>query len=543
MKKAIYKAWPYLLAVTLVAGLVAAMEGMLSIYTMRAIDAVYSNKTNLFQENIKWMLIMATAIAPVTLALAGFRGLFKRGAILNAKKGYLSRLFQKNINEFQNDNNAKYISVMTNDLNTIENNYIDSLYEINVNLINFIVGVIIVGTVSPYALAMGVGIGVLSTLLSVLISKPLQKHQNHRSELYADFTAYIKEVLSAFHIIKSNDLSDKVRADYFNKSHSIQHKGYVIDAIYTLITGLNRLNFNLAFYALLSVAAYMSIKGQLSIGGVILVITNMEKIMNPLSQLSEFFPKIFGTKKLFERIEDSLVNLDTHEETIDLKGFHSEIELHNVSFGFNDNEVLRKIKLSLKKGGKYLLIGPSGGGKSTLLRLLRKYYTPQEGTLQIDGIDLKDVTKSSYYSHVANVEQQVFLFEDTIRNNLTLYKTYQEEEIFEALRGAGLETFVKNLPLGLDSMIYDNGKNISGGEKSRMTIARALLQKADIIFLDEAFSSLDAATAKEIERTLLLLENITVINVSHVVFDETKRLYDNVITVKNKGIFIKEKTA
>lgn len=538
MKRSIWKSTLFLILVILIGALCAGLEGFLSIFTMRAVDAVYGGDRALFNQELYHLIEVAFALIPVTILLAFFRGLFKRKAIVSAKVNYIQRLFQKHINEFQNENNAKYVSAVTNDVNTIESSYIDAIYEVALSVIKFIVAVLIIGTVSPWALALGIGVGVASTLLSMLISKPLQRHQNHRSELYADYTAYIKEVLSAFHIIKSNDLSDKIREDYHKKSHDIQVKGYVIDKIYTYISALNRLNFSMAFYALLAVTAYMGIQGSITIGGVILIITNMEKLMQPLTQIGDFMPKIFGTKKLFERIEETLKNNDNYIETLEIEAIKEGLRFENVSIGFEDNVVLKDIHLTLKKGGKYLIIGPSGGGKSTLLRLLRKYYSPNDGQVLLDGLNLKDITKDSYFKHIANVEQQVFLFEDTIMNNLTLYKNYPADRIERAIEGAGLSQFIKQLPQGLETMLYDNGKNISGGERSRMAIARALLQEAEIIFLDEAFSSLDALTARAIESTLLKLKNITVINVSHVLFEDSKHLYNNVITVKNRGIHL-----
>jgi ABC-type multidrug transport system fused ATPase/permease subunit len=193
--------------------------------------------------------------------------------------------------------------------------------------------------------------------------------------------------------------------------------------------------------------------------------------------------------------------------------------------------VLNDINLQFKKNGKYLIVGPSGG-KSTLLKLFRKYFSPTWGSIAVDGHNMKDVKREQYFSLVANIEQQVFIFEDTIRNNITLYKDYTTDEIEDAVKAAGLNDFVHNLPQGLDTVIYDNGRNISGGERSRIVIARALLNKASILFMDEAFASLDMERAREIEKTILNLKDITVINVSHVIFSDTKNKYDRVITVK-----------
>jgi ABC-type multidrug transport system fused ATPase/permease subunit len=217
-----------------------------------------------------------------------------------------------------------------------------------------------------------------------------------------------------------------------------------------------------------------------------------------------------------------------------LPEFKQGIEFKNVEFSYEEEEqrILSDINLKVKKNGKYLIVGPSGGGKSTLLKLFRKYFEPTSGNITIDGFDLRDVKRDQYFKLVANIEQQVFIFEDTIKNNITLYKEYTDQEVNAALEASGLTEFVKNSPDGLDSILYDNGKNISGGERSRLVIARALLNKASILFMDEAFASLDMERAREIEKTILGLKDMTVINVSHVIFKDTRELYDRVIMVK-----------
>lgn len=537
MKKSIYKALPYLILVVAIASICAILEGFLSVSIMTVVDVAVSGNEDLFRDEAIKLLLLALSLLPVNVLLAFGKGFYKRKAIVSAKVNYVSRIFNKNINEFQKDNNAKYVSTLTNDVNTIEANYIDGIYEVIVGAVYFIVGVAVIAYVSPIALAAGIGIGAFSSIISILLNKPIQKHHTHRSELYEEYTSYIKEVLSAFHIIKSNNLNEKVKKDFFNKSHAIQQKGYVIDRISTYIFSFQNLNMMLSLFALLGITSLMAIRGSLTLGAVILIINNMEKIMMPIMKVGEWLPKILATKKLFIKIEDTLKNHDNYEETINLEKFQGSIDFKNVSFGYEDEDVLKDINLSLKKGEKYLVIGPSGGGKSTLLKLLRKYFSPKYGEISVDKKNLKDITKTSYFRHISNIEQQVFLFEDTLKNNITLYKDSSEEEINTAIERAGLRDFVQSLPQGLDTIIYDNGKNISGGEKSRVAIARGLLQSTDIIFLDEAFASLDSKIAKEIENTILSLEGITVVNVSHVIFEDTKNKYDNVFVVKNKGVF------
>lgn len=536
MKRTIKKSWPYLALAFLVLTIGIALDGYITIKIMRIIDAAMEGNMSLFKDEAMKAFLFIGLSLPFNILSSYTRGLYIYKSLVKTKIDYIDKLFGKNINEFQSENNAKYLSAMTNDMNNIEKKYLEGIYEVGNSFIGFLVSFIVIASVSPSALFIGIGISIISAALSMVVGKPLQKHEKHRSELFGGYTSYIKEVLGAFQIIKANNLSEKVKEDFYNKSKDIQYKGYTIDKIYTYILSVQQFVMYSSTFGILIISALMAIRGSITTGAVILIINNMSRVIFPLMNLAEWFPKIFSIKSIFENMDESLKNHDNYEETIELNSFKNSIEFNNVSFGYEDKEILTDINFNLIKGEKYLVVGPSGGGKSTLLKLLRKYFNPTKGEILIDGRNLKDVKKGSYFKNISNVEQQVFLFEDTLRNNITLYKGYSEEEINIAIERAGLRDFVDGLQNGLDTMIYDNGKNISGGERSRVAIARGLLSKSDIIFLDEAFASLDSKVAKEIENTLLSLNGVTVVNVSHVIFEETKDKYDKVFVVKNKAV-------
>lgn len=536
MKKSIRKSWPYLLLAILVLILGALLDAYVSIKIMEIIDAALARDMDLFRKEAIRAFTIILILLPISILSSYTKGLYLMKSLIYVKINYMEKIFDKNINEFQSENNSIYLSSMTNDMNTIEKKYLEGIYEVGASFISFLVSFAVIAYVSPVALFIGIGISMISTLLSILVSKPLQKHEKHRAELFGGYTSYIKEVLGAFQIIKANNLKKKVKEDFKSKSREIQYKGYVIDRIYTFITAGQHFIMSFANLSILAVAVFMAIRGSITAGAVVLIANNMGRVIYPLMELSEWMPKIFSLKSIFTRMDDALINHDNYKEKIELDSFVDAISFVNVDFSYGDNEILKDINLNFKKGGKYLIVGPSGGGKSTLLKLLRKYFNPNKGYILIDDKDLKDIKKRSYFHHIANIEQEVFLFEDSLRNNLSLYKDYSEKEIFKAIKDAGLEDFVRGLEDGLDTIIYDNGKNISGGERSRVAIARGLLSKSDILFLDEAFASLDEGVAREIEKTLLDLKDITVINVSHVIFEESKLKYKDVLIVKNKNV-------
>lgn len=540
MYKHIKKFIPFLIFLGLFSVVVATIEVILSIQIKNIIDIATNQLSGSFSDEAIKTLILAFVLLPLVVGLAIFRGKFLKKALERYKHNYLNGILKKNINEFNQENNANYISIMTNDFDQIEKNFLVPLIDLIHSLTNLISGIVLFVIISPIILLISFGLVIVNIIISVIASSPLKKHTKERSKLFEDYTGYIKEVLSAFHIIKTNNLEDKVKQDFHEKSKLVQEKGYVIDKISSFIFAIQNANFTITFLALFLIVAFMSIEGFISFGVVVLIINSIEKLVWPIINLSESLPKMFMVGGIVKKLEESLKNKDNYLETVEFNDFE-KIKFNNLTFSYEeDNYILNDVNLELESGKKYLIIGPSGGGKSTVLRLLRKYFQPNSGDILIDDVSLRDIKKESYFQLISNIEQNIFLFEDTIRNNLTLYKDYSDEEIYDAIEKAGLTDFINSLPDGLETIIYDNGKNISGGEKSRIAIARGLINKSKIIFLDETFASLDPEKAKAIEKSILALKNVTIINVSHVVFREHQNLYDGIFVVNNQKIIPKE---
>lgn len=531
MKKAYLKVIPFLVSALLAGTIMLTIEAFSSIKMMHVMDSALGNNNRDFFTEVIMLLVLSALSFPAQLLMVYGKALYKKRANKSLKNHYLTGLFEMDLQAYHGENSFHHVSAMTNDVSTLEANYTEGIFEVSFQIISFVIGVTVIAYVSPWILLAGIVIAGLSMLVSALVSKPLKRHQTQRSDLFSAYTAYIKEVLGAFHIIKVNNLSSKVRQDFVEKSTAIQDKGYTIDKISTFVHAFQNFFMTMTMLSIVGVSVWLTIQGHMTFGGIILVINSMERVMGPIMTLAEWFPKITASSILFQKLDRNLHVEKQHDEDYNLLDFKESIELKDVCFSYDEAPVFNHTNMAFESGHKYLVVGPSGGGKSTLLKLLRKYFSPQQGTILIDGVPLSKVTKASYYDLIANVEQNVFLFEDTLIHNLCLYKEYTKEQIDDAIEKAGLTQFVTSHPDGLNRMIYDNGKNLSGGERSRIAIARGLLQKAKIIFLDEAFSSLDATVAREIEKTLLSLKQITVINVSHVVFEETKPLYNRIMTI------------
>lgn len=534
MLKKLFRALPFLLGSLVVTLLLVGLDAVVTRKMLGMLDFALAGDLASLKKETPYLLAGAVFLVPLGILEAMTSNFYKKKSNLNIKNYYITRVFAKNIREFQKENNGKYLSSMTNDFNTLEINLLTGIYTVGRALMNFLAGMWLLSTVDLRMILLAVVIILINLGISAITAKPLKKNYKERSDLFDGYTSYIKEVLSAFHIVKNYNLQDKVTADYYHKSDEIQNKGFLIEKMMSFVNASQNFVMSSSFYGILCGIGYMAVTGKISAGGLIVIMEGINRMTFPIFELAESLPKLFTSGDLIDKIEDSLKNTETYEETVSLEEFKEEIRFEEVGFHYEDDErqILREINLDFRKNGKYLVVGPSGGGKSTMLRLFRKYVNPTQGKILIDGHNLMDVKKEDYFGLIANIEQQVFLFEDTIRNNITLYKELGENEIQKAIKDAGLKEFIEGLPQGLDTVIYDNGKNISGGERSRIVIARALLSKARILLMDEAFASLDMERAREIEKTILNLQDITVINVSHVIFKDTRECYDKVITIK-----------
>lgn len=535
--KRIYNKTLILLAATLLVGAIAkGVSGYMTILTRDLVDTSFLPGMPGFREIALRMVLFAFVLFLLETLLSFVKGYYRKKTNVNLKMYYLEKIFQKNINEFNKDSNAKYVSHMMSDLNTVDLDYIDGIFELALSVISFVITIIIIGGVSMELLIIVLVVGALVGFLSNVLSKPIQKLYEERSGLYDKYTHYLQEVLSAFRIIRVNSLYKRVEKQFTGRSENLQSKSYQIEKKSTYIYAVQNFMINFVVLFVMAISVYYAVIGKITFGGVILILNNFSSLIGPFQRASELLPKIFSTKALFKVLDESLLKQDLQEEKEELHSFQEGISFEGVTFSYGENKVLEDLSLSLKKNGKYLIVGPSGGGKSTFLKLLRKYFHPQSGSIYVDGKPLNYITKESYFKHLSNVEQNVFMFDDTVRNNLTLLKDIPEEKIQEAITRAGLRSFVENLPKGLETIIEDNGRNISGGERSRIAIARALLNESEILILDEAFQSLDYETARAIEKTILDLPELTVVNVSHILIPENKNAYDEMLYVDRKRI-------
>ena len=297
--------------------------------------------------------------------------------------------------------------------------------------------------------------------------------------------------------------------------------------------------FSSAMYVITYViGGYFAIIGAISVGLVISLSQLIGGVVAPLEQVPAILAEINSTLKIRNKLEQ-IINKEVHEEKgQDLRDLPLEVLIKNISFNYKNSEVmaLNNINMKFKEGKQYAIVGESGSGKSTIAKLLLNFYKYNNGEIKINDIEISKIDSSSLYKTIGYIHQNIFLFDDTLKNNITLYNKYSDKEIMDVIEASGLSEFIKRLPKGLNTNVGENGSIFSGGERQRIGIARALICKAKFLILDEATSSLDNITANEINNSVLSLQDTSTIVITHQLSYNLLSKCDYIYVMKNGRI-------
>ncbi|MFZ4713896.1 MAG: ABC transporter ATP-binding protein [Bacteriovoracaceae bacterium] len=362
--------------------------------------------------------------------------------------------------------------------------------------------------------------------------KKIRKNISQVQESVADMTHNISEGLSGQKIVKAFNLQS-----YLVHRFSQSQDHFFNAQMETTFTEENahplvELVGAFAFSGVLLFAHHRISSGALTTGGFISFVTALALMMDPIRKFSQANVKLNQSLAALDRLQD----IFTMEEEVDQGAiakatFDHEIEIKNVTFSYGDHSVLKNFNLTISKGTKVALVGLSGSGKSTLVNLLLRLYPVTEGEILIDGRNINEYSLESLRALFGLVSQDIFLFHDTVNENLLTGISRNEEELTQALDVAYASGFVSELPKKRETVIGDRGTRLSGGQSQRLTIARAFLRKSPILLFDEATSALDNESEKVVQAALERLEkNHTVLAVAHRL--STIQNYDKIVVLK-----------
>lgn len=445
-----------------------------------------------------------------------------------------SKLMNKDIKDFSLDNSGKYISVLYNDIKLIEDNFLNNIFLVISSLLSFLISLCALFYISPYIVIFISIFGVLGFIIPNALSKKLVIEKNEYSKNLEEITSVTKDLFSGFEVIKGFNISKKINKIFVKNSLNVENSKRKCSILEAIIKGFS-LAFSVTIYlGVLILGGYLMYKKSISVGTAIIIIQLSTHIVGPVKTSISLINQIKSVSLIGKKVEDILNVNNESEESEEIKSFRDCIDIKDLNFSYTkERNALKNINLKFERNKKYAIVGESGCGKSTLIKLIMRYYNEYEGKITIDNKDLNKIYSSDLYKTISMIQQNVFMFDDSIKENIRLFSNYSDESVIESCKRSGIMGLINRLEDGIDSLVGENGNKLSGGEKQRIAIARDLINETKILILDESTSALDNETAYSLEKSLLNLENLTMIVVTHKLIKNLLTDYDEIIVMKD----------
>lgn len=497
------------------------------------IDVISAGDLARLQSIFAFSVVFVVLAFAVTTAMYRVKCEFIRRALTQYKSLAFSRLSEKSIRAFSRENTGSYLSLLTNDVASIEEGYLKRGFLLVYYALLFVGTLLMMLFYSPLLTLVAVGLSLLPIAASVLMGRELAVRERAVSDDNEAFVSQLRDLLAGFSVIKSFKAEAQARGLFDVASGRVEktkRRRYWWECLVSAVSG--NLCASVLQFGVFLVGAWLAIEGQITAGTVLIFVNLCNYLMQPINIVPQYWASRQAASGLVEKLaEATRENAGRAGEKIEPVLRHG-IEVSGVSFGYVPGApVLRDVSLEFAAGRSYAVVGASGSGKSTLLNLLMGGYDGYEGSIAIDGYELRDVEAGSLYDLVSLIDQSVFLFDDTIRANVTMFRNFPDEAVDDAVRRAGLAELVAEK--GADFRCGENGALLSGGERQRVSIARALLRRTPVLLVDEATAALDNQTARAVGEEILGLSGLTRVVVTHRLEASLLARYDEVVAMRD----------
>ena len=449
------------------------------------------------------------------------------------KNKVFKSILDSDYREFSKEKSGKFISILTENMKKIEQDYLHQYFNISKNISLMIFSLVAMFIGNWFLTLLVIIASIIPMMISGFIGQKSASLQN--SSMIADqkYLAKVKDILAGFLVIKSFNVKEAIRQDYKNESEKLDEIYFIKGKFDVLSNVISQLSGMIVFLVAFGGGMYMVFGGHTTIGSVTAIVQLVNFVVMPLNEIGMGMSKFREGQATLNSFEvKDVIELQTGKKK---EYFDDVISFSNVDFSYPNAEekIFNNLSLQIKKGEKIAIVGMSGSGKSTLLNLLLRFYDVTSGYISIDNQDLQAISAESLYNLMTIVQQDVYIFDDTLKANITLSQSFTEDDIKKAVQQSGLESYILENELGLQTLCGENGSNLSGGERQRLSIARALIRKTPILLLDEATSSLDNKITTEIENSILEIQDLTVLVVTHKLNKSMLKKYNRILFMKN----------
>ena len=462
-------------------------------------------------------------------------------AMLCYKQKIFCKMIDKNLSSFRKENTSQYLSMYTNDAKMIEMYYFDSVLEMIDLTVSFVGALLLMLWYSPILTVFGLILSVLPIAASLPIANKMAEAERKVSDGNGEFVSIVRDILQGFPVIKSFQAEKEMKKNFFRENERMEHLKYQSRYIEESINLWGTAASVMMRLGIFLIGAWMSVSGYGVTPGIVLVFLQlMNYVISPIERIPSILAK---RKAAIGLIEKMLVSVQINQEQMKenkIGMLKKGISLKDVSVSIGNKNVLHHLNFEFEIGKKYAVVGSSGAGKSTLINTIMGGFSPVQGEVLFDGTDSREIQPESLFQVMALVQQSVFVFRDTIRNNITLFKEFDEEKVKKAADQAGLRELIDKR--GLNDSCGENGNKLSGGERQRIAIARALLRGSQVLLMDEATAALDNQTSYAVIDAVLSMKEMTEIIVTHRLEEKLLYQYDEILVmhageIVEKGTF------
>lgn len=455
------------------------------------------------------------------------------------KNKVFKSILDSDYREFSKEKSGKFISILTENMKKIEQDYLHQYFNISKNISLMIFSLVAMFIGNWFLTLLVIIASIIPMMISGFIGQKSASLQN--SSMIADqkYLAKVKDILAGFLVIKSFNVKEAIGQDYKNESEKLDEIYFIKGKFDVLSNVISQLSGMIVFLVAFGGGMYLVFNGYTTIGSVTAIVQLVNFVVMPLNEVGMGISKFREGQATLDAFEvKDVTELQTGKTK---EYFDDVISFSNVDFSYPNAEekIFNHLSLQIKKGEKIAIVGMSGSGKSTLLNLLLRFYDVTSGHISIDNIDLQAISAESLYNLMTIVQQDVYIFDDTLKANITLSQSFTEDDIKKAVQQSGLESYILENELGLQTLCGENGSNLSGGERQRLSIARALIRKTPILLLDEATSSLDNKVTTEIENSILKIQDLTALVVTHKLNENILKRYDRILFMK-AGVIVED---
>lgn len=484
--------------------------------------------------------------ASVIFIYAGLNFIFLRlrnKLVRQIMSRYKNKVFQsildRDYRDFSKEKSGKFISVLTENMKKIEQDYLHQYFNISKNLSLMIFSLLAMFIGNWFLTLLVIIASIIPMMISGFIGQKSASLQNSAMIGDQKYLAKVKDILAGFLVIKSYNVKEAICEDYSHESEKFDEINFIKGKFDVLANVISQLSGMIVFLVAFGGGMYLVFNGHTTIGSVTAIVQLVNFVVMPLNEVGMGISKFREGQATLDAFEvKDVTELQTGETK---EYFDDVISFSNIDFSYPNTEenIFNHLSLKIQKGEKIAIVGMSGSGKSTLLNLLLRFYDVTSGHISIDNQDIQAISAESLYNLMTIVQQDVYIFDDTLRANITLNQSFTDEEIKQAVHQSGLESYVLENEFGLQTLCGENGLNLSGGQKQRLSIARALIRKTPILLLDEATSSLDNQVTTEIENSILNIQDLTALVVTHKLNETILKKYDRILFMKG-GVIVED---